>query len=423
MSGLRNRLFAFARHEADSHLRIVLMIRALLGFEAMLYSAVTPLLPHYAHEFSASKPAIGLLAASYPAGMLPGSLLGAWLATRVGVRRTTVIGLLIFVVSITAFGFASSIIALDVLRFVQGAACGCVWGGGLAWVIAIAPRERRGEVLGSVIGAAILGTLLGPALGTLAVTVGTEVVFASLGVVSLGLVLWTLQHPEPPPAEATTQTPARELVRNRKVLLGFWMILLEALTLGAAQTLIPLRLSRFGASEVAIGATFLLMSLISAFVATPIGRLVDRRGPRLPLCFGLVTTAIMLAALPLAQSAFGLAALTVLALGGPLTAYTIPSMSVITDTSERMGVAAAFATMQLNLAWALGETFGAPAAATISQATSDTVALLLLSLLMILTLPAVLRARLTPGQDPPAKPASEGRSEHGAALDSASIVG
>ena len=62
--------------------RIVLLISVLLGFEAVLYSAVTPILPHYANEFSASKPAIGLLAAAYPAGMIPGSLLGGWIATR-----------------------------------------------------------------------------------------------------------------------------------------------------------------------------------------------------------------------------------------------------------------------------------------------------------------------------------------------------
>ena len=66
------------------------------------------------------------------------------------------------------FGFGTNIVTLDVLRFLQGAACGFIWGGGLTWVIAVAPRERRGEMLGSVIGAAIFGTILGPVLGTLA---------------------------------------------------------------------------------------------------------------------------------------------------------------------------------------------------------------------------------------------------------------
>ena len=118
-----------------------MLIRVLLGFESVLYSVLTPVLPHYAHAFGASKPAIGVLAAAYPAGMLPGSLLGGWIATRAGVRRTTVVGLLLFTVAIVAFGFGSDIVALDGLRFVQGIACGCIWGGGLAWVIAISPAS------------------------------------------------------------------------------------------------------------------------------------------------------------------------------------------------------------------------------------------------------------------------------------------
>ena len=80
--------------------------------------------------------------------MMPGSLIGAWIAARAGVRRATVIGLLLFAVSIVGFGFGTSIVTLDALRFLQGAACGFIWGGGLTWVIAVAPRERRGEMLG-----------------------------------------------------------------------------------------------------------------------------------------------------------------------------------------------------------------------------------------------------------------------------------
>ena len=80
--------------------------------------------------------------------MLPGALLGGWIATRFGVRRTTLVGLLLFSASIIAFGFGTDIVTLDVMRFVQGIACGCIWSGGLTWVISVAPRERRGELLG-----------------------------------------------------------------------------------------------------------------------------------------------------------------------------------------------------------------------------------------------------------------------------------
>ena len=399
MSALRSRLLSPGRrHELGSAQAAVTLVGALLLFEAILYSAVAPVLPHYQHMLHASKPAIGLLVAAYPAGMVPGALLATWLITRTGVRRTTVVGLLIFSVSIAAFGFATNIVALDALRFIQGMACGFVWGGGLAWAIAVAPRERRGEILGTVFGAAIFGTILGPLLGTVAVAVGTEVVFTTVGVVALWLAFWTVQHPEPQQAEPGTHTPLRALTRSKRILLGVWLIVLEAGTLGALSTLLPLRLSRFGASGIAIGITFVIASVISTLLSRPIGRVVDRRGARLPLCVGLVSTAALLIVLPVPHSPLVLAVLSVITLGGPLTAYTIPAMSMITDTAERAGIALAFVSMMLNLAWATGEVVGAPAAATISQATSDTVPMLLLSAIILVTLIPVLRARLSKPQ-------------------------
>jgi MFS family permease len=394
MSALRNRRIWPARHERGSEHSVVVLIRSLLLFESAMYSAVTPVLPHYAHTLHAAKPGIGVLAASYAAGIIPGSLLAGWLATRVGVRRTTVAGLLVFAAAVAAFGFATDIVALDVLRFVQGMACGFIWGGGLTWVICVAQREHRGEVLGSVIAGAIFGTLLGPALGTIAVAAGTQVVFSLVGVVSLGLAAWTARHPDPPHPEASTRTPLRALLGNGRILLGAWLILLEAATLGATGTLLPLRLSHFGASGVAIGAIFLLTALVSTFLATPFGRLTDQRGAGLLLTGGLTATAVLLVILPLPQSALALGLLSVITLGGPLTAYTIPAMAVITDSAERAGISVAVATMMLNLAWASGETIGAPAAASISQATSDAIPLLMLSAIMVLTLIPVRRARL-----------------------------
>lgn len=409
MSALRARrlLPARRRHDDDGADGVVILIRTLLLFESSMYAAVTPVLPHYQHELHASKPSIGVLAAAYAAGLIPGSLLAGWLATRVGVRRTTVFGLLGFAAAIFAFGFGTDIVELDSLRFVQGIACGFIWGGGLAWVISVAKRERRGEIIGTVFAGAIFGTLLGPVLGTLAVAIGTEFVFALVGAASVALAAWSARFPDPPAAEETTRTPFRSLVTNRRIMLGGWLILLEACTVGATSTLLPLRLSHFGASGVAIGIVFLLTALISTFLATPFGRVVDRRGAGVLLTFGLTTTAVLLAVLPLPHSVVVLAILCVIALGGPLTAYAIPAMTIITDSAERAAIPAVVATILLNLAWATGETVGAPAAASLSQATSDAVPLLALAAIMLVTLVPVLRARLGPIH---AQPAPEAES-------------
>jgi hypothetical protein len=127
------------------------------------------------------------------------------------------------------------------------------------------------------------------------------------------------------------------------------------------------------------------------------------------LTFGLTATAVLLAAIPIPQTVVPLAILSVIALGGPLTAYAIPAMAIITDSAERAGIPLVVATILLNLAWATGETIGAPAAASISQATSDAVPLLLLAALMLITLVAVLRAHLPPVTAPSLGSTDSGR--------------
>jgi MFS family permease len=369
------------------------MVQALLLFESALYSAVTPVLPHYARVLGASKPAVGVLAAAYTAGLVPGSVLGGWLAARIGVRRTTFFGLIAFAGAVAAFGFGTDIVVLDSLRAIQGAACGLIWGGALTWVIAAAPRSRRGQMIGSVIGAAVLGTLLGPALGTIAVAIGTGLAFTIIGALALVLAGWVTAYPEPPRPEPSPRTPLPALLRTQGLVLGVWLVALEAMAIGAANALIPLRMARLGASGVAIGITFLAASALRTLVAPVVGRACDRRGAIAPMSLGLIITGALMVILPLPTSALALAVLSVIVLGGPLTTFLIPSASLVTDSAERAGIALTVATMLFNLAYAIGETIGAPAAASLSQATSDTVPFLALAALMALTLRPVRAAR------------------------------
>jgi MFS family permease len=136
---------------------------------------------------------------------------------------------------------------------------------------------------------------------------------------------------------------------------------------------------------VAIGGTFVVASLISALTSGPVGRLFDRRGARLPLIISQLSGAALLIALPVPSSAIGLAILTVLVLGAPITASTIPGMAVLADGAEKAGAAVAVGALLINLAWAVGETIGAPVAANLAQATSDAVPIVLLGALFLVT--------------------------------------
>jgi MFS family permease len=348
---------------------------------------------------------LGLLAAAYTLGLLPGSVLGGWVAARLGVRRTTLIGLVAFAFAVAAFGFASTLVSLDLLRAVQGVACGLIWGGGMTWVISVTPVAQRGATLGSVIGAATFGTLIGPLLGTMAVATSTALVFSAVGAISLGLAAWVQTRANPTALQATLRPRgARPTLRSpvsRGLFLGGWMVLLEAMIFGATNVLLPLRLARFGASGVVIGIAFLGAAALSAALSTMVGRITDRRGPRLPITLGLLFSAILIPALVLPHSPVLLAILAVIALGGPMTGYMIPAVSTMTDSAERLGIALVVTSSLFNLAYAAGETIGAPSAAVLSQATSDAVPLIGLGVLMLLTL--IPARRLC---QPPAAPAS-----------------
>ena len=378
---------------AGGHHQAIRLVRKLLLLESAMYSVITPMLPHYAQSLPATKAQLGVLAASYTAGLIPGSILGGWMAVRFGVRRTTLTGVLVFAVALLAFGFVSHLPALDALRAVQGIACGCIWGGALTWVIAVAPEGRRGEMLGTAISAAIVGMLIGPVLGVAAVTIGPEIVFTLAAAVSLLAAVMVARSDEPELHRETSEAPIWTLIKSRRAVIGVWLTMLEAIAWGALSVLIPLRLAHLGASSVEVGATFLLACVLSMFVAPAVGRLCDRSGPVRPVTFALLGTAAMMAILPLPHAALALALVSIVLMGIPLSAFLIPAVSLLTDSTQAAGIALAVSTMLFNLSYALGETIGAPASAVLAQATNEATPFLVLAVLMLLTVAPIVRYR------------------------------
>ena len=128
--------------------RLFPLVAAVILVDTMFYAAITPLLPEYADDHGLSKSAAGILSASYAAGTLLAALPSGWLATRIGFRATMLAGLGLLAASSVVFAFADAIVILDIARFAEGVGGACAWTGGLAWLIAAAPTDRRGEVIG-----------------------------------------------------------------------------------------------------------------------------------------------------------------------------------------------------------------------------------------------------------------------------------
>lgn len=355
----------------------------------MFYGAITPLLPHLSEKLDLSKSEAGVLAASYAAGTLLGSLPGGWLAGRIGVKPTLLAGLALLGATSLVFGFAQSVLLLDLMRFVQGIGGAFMWSAGLAWLVGASPPERRGELIGSALGAAIAGGLLGPVLGGAASELGPEPVFAAVSVASLllGIVAWGT--PGIPPAASGGMRSLFSALRARPVLVGVGLFVLPAVYSGVLGVLAPLRLDELGASGLVIGAVFLAAGGVEALLSPVVGRLSDRHGRLLPIRAGLAGAAICAFLLPLPGSAVLLAAVVLLGVSA-LGAFWAPVMALLSDASDDAGLDQGLGFAISNLAWSSGQLIGGGGGAALADASADAVPYWLLAAACALTLARLL---------------------------------
>ena len=372
--------------------RLLALASAIVFIDAMFFAAIVPLLPAFAEEFDLTKTGAGILAAAYPAGTLLGSLPGGWLAARLGVRPTVVVGLVLLITSSIAFAFANSIVVLDVARFVQGLGSAASWAGALGWLVGAAPRERRGELIGSAMAAAIVGALLGPVLGAAAASLGTELVFTAVGVAAGGLLVWALLTPS---GQVPPRTPMRRVIaglRDPRIATGMWVVVLVGLMFGTLDVLAPLRLDELGATAAGIGATFVAAGALEATMSPYFGRLSDRHGRVLPCLIGLGASGIAMALLPWPEATAALVAIVVLT-GPSIGILWTPSMAMISDGADDIGLDQGYAVALINLAWSSGQTVGSAGGARLGEAYGDTLPYLTLAAICALTLAAVSRPR------------------------------
>ena len=356
--------------------RLSLLVGAIVLVDTMFYAAITPLLPDLVDELGLGKNGAGVLAGSYAAGTLIGALPGGWLAARVGVKATVLVGLTLMSFSGLAFAFGSSVVVVDLARFMQGVGGACTWAGGMAWVAGEAPRERRGEVIGGVLGAAIFGVQLGPIVGALATAIGREAAFSTTVLFGVVLGAWALTMPAPPGSEVLTAPVAA--LRQRSMLAGMWLTALPAAAFGVLDVLAPLRLAALGAGGLALGATFFAAAGVEAIIAPGAGRAADRRGALPVARVGLAIGAVALVAVQLPSSAVGLALVVVFA-AGLLGVLWVPAGLLLTAGAELIDLDDAYAYAFFNLAWAGGFTVGAAGGGALAQGTTDAVPYLLLA--------------------------------------------
>ena len=377
--------------------RLLLLVSSIVFVDAMLFTALTPLVPGYAEEFDLSKTGAGLLVGAFGAGALLGGIPGGLAAARFGPKSAVVGGLVVLAAASFAFAAADGAWTLGAARFLQGFSSTTTWAGALAWVVVASPRSQRGQILGTAFGAAVFGAVIGPMFGGVAELVGVRASFAAVGVVSLGFAALAavFRSAEREPARPGGLTRA---LRDPRFVGGLWLNTLPALLFGMQAVLVPLALDDAGWHTLAIATVFFGAGLIEVVINPLLGRVTDRHGRRRPIRAALAAAVVVACGLALASDPLAISLLVVLAavvFGG----FYTPGMALTSHRADTAGLAQGLAFGVMNSAWALGNMTGPFLGGSLASSFGDPAPYLLGAVLCAFTLAAT--SRVAPGRARP----------------------
>jgi MFS family permease len=326
--------------------------------------SVLPVLPRYIHgPIGAGDVAVGVVIGAYAVtGLLLRPVAGRFADTR-GRKPTVLVGAMLVALSGLLYLPALGIAGLIVARLILGAGEGAVYTAGSAWIVDLAPEDRRGRVLG-LYGLAVWGGLsVGPLLGEVLLNAGgydlVWIVAAALPVLGALIALAArdpfvpLPHAEPHP-----------LIAPEAVGPGF-AVGLASFGYAAVATFIVLHLESRGVGHGAtVFAAFAAMIVLTRLV---FGDLPDRMGAAPVAIAATVGEACGLLLIAVAQS------LPVAILGGVAmgAAFALLNPSLMLIALGRVSQQARGAAMGTYTAFFdAGVGLGAPIAGVVAALTS-----------------------------------------------------
>ncbi|HEX5761981.1 MAG TPA: MFS transporter [Solirubrobacterales bacterium] len=286
--------------------------------------AVLPVLPRYVHgPLESGNVAVGVVVGSYAVtGLLLRPFAGR-LADRRGRKPAVLLGSVVVAAAGFLYLLPLGVPGLIVARLLLGAGEGTVFTAGSAWIVDIAPPERRGRVIGLYGLAVWSGLSVGPLLGELLLQAsGYTAVWIFAGAAPLVGALIALRLPDPFHPIATNERQpliAREAIRPGAALA------LASLGYATVASFVVLHLD---ARDIGHGATvfgaFATMVVLTRLVG---GDLPDRVGPARVAIVAAAGEAVGLATMAFAHS-FGVAIAGALIMGAAFS-LLYPSLSVI----------------------------------------------------------------------------------------------
>ena len=256
------------------------LLLALGALDATGYSVIVPVAPAIADATGAGPATIGLLVASFPAGMVGGFALAGWLVRRIGSRALLAGSLALVALGALGFVVGDSLAVYFPSRLVMGVGSAGIWIGVTFDTLERWPGQEY-LCMSRIFAAYSVGGLIGPALGVFGGISGPFLAYLGLLLLAVPLVLFV--------AAPTTR---RDFAADRAALRtrGFWVacaaILFAVLALGVLEGVLPLHFAE-RLSQAQIGALYVGASLVVAASAGASGGMRPR-----PLVFAAVLLAV-----------------------------------------------------------------------------------------------------------------------------------
>lgn len=368
--------------------RLIAIVCGLVVCDLTLWSAIVPLLPHYRRQLGLTTLQVGWMLAAFSVAVVLVAVPIGHLADRWGARRVTALGTIALAGSTVGLAFAGSFAELVAARLLQGGADAAVWGGGLAWVAARSPAERRGEAVGYAQAAATVGIIAGPFVGgVLTSAVGIRATFLGVAVVCGALLLCVLTEPDSgidPHRRASMRWALRASLGESLITASVVMIMVVAVVGAALQLLVPLHLSSLGMDRTGIGLVFSVGAVLGAVAVVTTARVGDRVG-RVPLAAAACAVLAVLTglfAVPAGLAVFVVLVVVAAAVQSILYAVGYP---LSTDGADRAQLGHGVVIGVVNLMWGVGAVIGPVAGSRIAHWEGARVSYLLLAIVCAAT--------------------------------------
>ncbi|WP_412679668.1 MFS transporter [Brevibacillus choshinensis] len=317
----------------------LLFVILILFIDMLLYSLLIPIVPYFTETLQPSSTMMGILFSSYAVAMLIATPIFGPISDRIGRRIMLLIGLIGLAMSTILFAFSDSLALLITARFVQGLAAAATWPTALALLADLFPPKMRGVIMGIALTAISTGTLLGaPIGGWLFEASGHRTPFlvaAAFTVINLVLVYFFLK-------EESSRSESEKLqvggfLRHPQVAFIAGVVLLAEISLCLLEPTLPVFLTeKLSTTPATIGLLFAIMTLAYGLIAPVAGSLSSRVNPFTLMFVGIISLAVFMPFLALAETLWQSA--LAMALVGASVGFTLsPTLATLGEIIDRGG--------------------------------------------------------------------------------------